>query len=567
MASPAQTPPPKTSRARHQHSKSATPVGLDNGGKSGIRRQRNNRNNNNNERNNFVQYPQSQNGYGSSQVQPYNQPQEYYSFAQPGEDVESSGAVSEGPRPPKQRQNRPAQQQFASNGGMEHEALPQSPPSVKSPLVQGAVMTPARAQAAYAGPTFHASPAPSALPVPKFFSKSVPASGSQPSLQARLESEAVDPSPKPSPPSPPDAVIAAPPRHEDSPLDFFFNADRKEKAKRGSGLFTPESKQKPAASTTQPFPSTASKNNDASHHSRHSSTRSSKRVFMIELDGGANVAIRRSPAIAAPASRSVTAPSRIPQIRDRTKSEKDTQVLQDILSSLTKPKPQPSTPYAAPDRIPSEPNSRFHTPSPFNQPRSSTRSASGPTTPAPQTNDIANPSYYYGNRNLSPLFNAAKTDSAKRSSSLRQEVTAASPTVKQNGFPFNGPPESPLNHARRHPKENADPRSVSRQYLDSVMNSPGSSASPRPARSYGQAQGSYALDGSGDRPANQIMQPNFLHQSPMSRTAGSVPQANGMSSPNKNYAPSNTPEMQSMEDSLRRLLKLNGVDGDSAGVR
>lgn len=42
---------------------------------------------------------------------------------------------------------------------------------------------------AYAGPTFHTSPAPSALPTPKFFSKSVPAGTS---LQTMMESDVRD---------------------------------------------------------------------------------------------------------------------------------------------------------------------------------------------------------------------------------------------------------------------------------------------------------------------------------------------------------------------------------------
>jgi hypothetical protein len=46
-------------------------------------------------------------------------------------------------------------------------------------------MTPA--VAAYAGPTFHASPAPSALPIPSFFSKSVPESPSVRASEAQLQ--------------------------------------------------------------------------------------------------------------------------------------------------------------------------------------------------------------------------------------------------------------------------------------------------------------------------------------------------------------------------------------------
>ncbi|KAI9772889.1 MAG: hypothetical protein M1840_008771 [Geoglossum simile] len=86
--------------------------------------------------------------------------------------------------------------------------------------------TPSRA--AYAGPTFHASPAPSALPLPSFFSKSLPHSGN--SLQAMLEREGSDKSDASSsrgtPPPPVERQIT-----EESPLDIFFRADKEEKAR------------------------------------------------------------------------------------------------------------------------------------------------------------------------------------------------------------------------------------------------------------------------------------------------------------------------------------------------
>jgi hypothetical protein len=559
MASPAQTPPPKSSQARHQHSKSATPVAPGTVGKAAARRQRNNRNNN--ESNITSPYQSSQHVNGFNQSSQYKQNQGYYTFVQPGEYADSSGTVSEGPRaPPKQRQARQAQRQPTPNNSMESAALPNSPPGVKSPMANGAVMTPARSQAAYAGPTFHASPAPSALPVPKFFSKSVPGTSTQPSLQSRLENEVEEASPGHSPPSPPAALLAEPSRHEDSPLDLLFKADRAEKARRGSGLFTPNGKQNQAAQAGQLLPNGTPKTADPSHHSRHSSTGSSKGLFMMELDGGAAVPPRPTPAVTAPASRSVTAPSRIPQTRNPTRVENDTQALKDLLFSLAQPKPQPATPYAGFDGIPSEPSSRFHTPSPFNQSRSGNRSASGPTTPAPQTNDTANPQFFYGNRNLSPLFKAAKTDSAKRTSSLRQEVTAASPTLNQSRFPFGGEPESPINSVPPLSSNNADPRLASRQYSESVMNSPSPFASPRP----------YAINDSSSRPTSQILQPNFHRQSAVPRTAGAgPPQAHMPSASNKQppYPPPGTPEVRSMEDSLRRMLKLSSPDSSSTGVR
>lgn len=82
---------------------------------------------------------------------------------------------------------------------------------------------------AYAGPTFHASPAPSALPIPSFYSKSVPVSSGDIRGTARTETNLHESS------TPPSAVTG---NHQfqslDSPLDVFFRADREEKARARS---------------------------------------------------------------------------------------------------------------------------------------------------------------------------------------------------------------------------------------------------------------------------------------------------------------------------------------------
>lgn len=104
------------------------------------------------------------------------------------------------------------------------------PPTVSTPMKQ-----------AYAGPTFHASPAASSLPKPKFFSKSVPSTTPASALQARLDADpnrdqSETPSPEsevvlePVPPRPQQTPIA----REESPLDLFFNAHRAEQARRDS---------------------------------------------------------------------------------------------------------------------------------------------------------------------------------------------------------------------------------------------------------------------------------------------------------------------------------------------
>ncbi|KAG7007954.1 hypothetical protein G7Y79_00007g020790 [Physcia stellaris] len=92
---------------------------------------------------------------------------------------------------------------------------------------------------AYAGPTFHASPAASSLPIPKFFqkslSKSVPETNQPNGLSVLLDSEvsADPPSPENSEPSPVQekAERVGKQAREASPLDIFFHADREEKTR------------------------------------------------------------------------------------------------------------------------------------------------------------------------------------------------------------------------------------------------------------------------------------------------------------------------------------------------
>ena len=89
---------------------------------------------------------------------------------------------------------------------------------------------------AYAGPTFHASPAASSLPMPKFFSKSVPNVDKTKSLKTMLEQENHEPSSgsEGSPSLENAQPNPGPPFKEDSPLDIFFRADREAKSRNAS---------------------------------------------------------------------------------------------------------------------------------------------------------------------------------------------------------------------------------------------------------------------------------------------------------------------------------------------
>ena len=161
-------------------------------------------------------------------------------------------------------------------------------------------MTPGRPNGtplqAYAGPTFHASPAASSLPLPKFYSKSVPAAQHGSSLSAMMEKEVSEVSPEP----PSDESEDSPtfekaqrvgenqPRQE-SPLDIFFRADRKEKERQRSEttintsvatVYNP-----PSSSVLNPPPnSSLPSNRDVRHHSRNATGSSLGELFSLEID-------------------------------------------------------------------------------------------------------------------------------------------------------------------------------------------------------------------------------------------------------------------------------------------
>ena len=163
---------------------------------------------------------------------------------------------------------------------------------------------------AYAGPTFHASPAPSTLPIPSYYSKSVPDSPGINALQSRKEetsSSGVDS------PTPPRAKIAAAqPHREESPLDFFFKADREEKARARSA-----SSSHGTASESGPFPlpSDSPQNlhdnlltsNQGRARGTHFSGGSTSALFAMELDGTNSPGKPYGPAFSTPYNERINA--------------------------------------------------------------------------------------------------------------------------------------------------------------------------------------------------------------------------------------------------------------------
>lgn len=417
-----------------------------------------------------------------------------------------------------------------------------------------AAATPAKVQAAYAGPTFHASPAPSALPIPKFVSKSVPPkTRSGPPTPPPDEGSDSGSSPSPSPSR---APIPVPTRHQDSPLDMLFKADRAERARTGN--YSPAS---------APFSSPNQHSGNARpQHVKQDSYSSLNAPFPIELDAETKTAHISPPAPSPGAHRAVTAPSKIPQVGDTAPAQPsdDSGAIQNLLNrlSMSQKKATDSTPPRTVDHMPSDPALRNHTPSPFHDSNSPFKSASGPTTPAPVQQD--NPDFFYGNRNLSPLFKAAKTDASPRNSGLRTEVTADSPILSQGGFP----PMHPTNI-----NTNMNPRGA----LGNALNGPvsprrGSAPQVQPIPPY---RGNHQARGQGRR--SYRPRPDSYPHAHANGAPTATPATLQKSSTAMAFIPSSvrakpqatTPpkkavsDAQTLEQDLKRMLNLNG---DTNGV-
>ena len=177
-------------------------------------------------------------------------------------------------------------------------------------------LTPGRASEtpskAYAGPTFHASPAASSLPMPRFFSKSVPNVDKASSLKNMVEPDAPDTASENEESPFVDRTKPEPDRQvrEESPLDIFFHADRRAKANVNSssstngtpGGLSPFDSLRPDASPSRGTPR---------HHSRHPTDSSIGGVFNLEMGSPAPENADRVPSKSQqPAyDRSVSAPS------------------------------------------------------------------------------------------------------------------------------------------------------------------------------------------------------------------------------------------------------------------
>lgn len=432
------------------------------------------------------------------------------------------GAVSDSvatshPHPKKQgRQGNGAYAQHNNNNNQNGEFNGQRmrPVSVGGPMLPG---TPAK-ERAYAQSTFQASPAASALPVPKFLgSKSVPSAHGPSSLQARMDGEKTPEQTEDSSPEP-DVVSPAklPHGQNQTPLDVFFMADKAEKERKNTptGGFSPELgvRPPPASEPKNPF---QNRHQQSPFYRVNNGTTSPQTVPHGE----------RPP----PAVRAHSSPGNGTETSTQTTGNHDvsTQALKDLLfNNINK---QSSTPPISHQRAPSNPiTADFpnETPSPVQK-----RAAAVPTTPTPNKNTNQY-SLHYGNRNLSPMFQAARAETPPRPSNLRQQVDQSG---QQNGFSQYNQQLFPNHH---------DPNTFSRSYLDHQIRSSLPNQPPPGLITNDQRIGSTTTTASAQHNGPQHPSPP-QYGVPIPNTATANNQTNG------------SRDVKGMEDDLRRMLKLD----------
>ena len=307
----------------------------------------------------------------------------------------------------------------------------------------GPSMTPAKS-VAYAGPTFHASPAPNALPIPKFFSKSVPNEAAKTGLQARLEQEPDKSDSSENADSPPAmqsvASVPVPERANESPLDFLFKADKEQKAKRQSTgpTLTPPARKSDniGMQPAPPSPWQSIYGTGPRNHHRQPSNGSGRDMFMMELDNRET----------SPRPKHISPPPPLPRIPVRSSS--DQYGIPQLSPQATfNARPQssgyhPQNHHAPPaGNMPNPQSAMDHSFSPFNRAAPYPTPRSNETTPVGQQQGgyPAQAGYHYGNRNLSPLFKAAKQDPMRPPSNLRQEVHQGLAQISMAELPDSSP--------------------------------------------------------------------------------------------------------------------------------
>jgi hypothetical protein len=384
------------------------------------------------------------------------QPSDFDSSAAPSAAEYAPEGVSPATNKKKHKKKTQSAKKAAPELGLDESVRPETNRNAYSSNVPNkAKATPIKMQQAYAGPTFHHSPAPSALPIPSFYSKSVPNVSTTRPPEAANDSGAPQDGGKDvnthlSPPKPEHVVQREP---ESTPLDFLFEA-----AKKAKGTPRGES----------PDTRSVSMRGYDSPYSRSPAPREGDPVFPFELESGRNTPGGIAPSFATPykdrmdalrsTSSSVGAASDLSEAEARAKS--------DALKKFMNLTPQPISVSAdTPD-----PNNPFHAraPQPRNlyQPVPQHRHRSGPSTPVSSLQNGAGPAQYFPNMPQAPYGaqNYASPMHRPASSHLRHMYH---PSVESSPveLPFGGANDpSFISTARMPSSQHETPRQMREQF-------------------------------------------------------------------------------------------------------
>jgi Proline-rich nuclear receptor coactivator motif len=243
---------------------------------------------------------------------------------------------------------------------------------------------------AYAGPTFHSSPAPSALPLPSFYSKSMPSipSAETPDTVEGSEAHKMTGGPLGCGTQ---ACIDNERKRESTPLDFLFEAAR-------------QARDTPRAESPASRSANLSAVEDSPVSRSPAPREGGETVFPFELDGNGSHVNSIGPAFATPYKERMAAlrsSSASPSIATPDLDEDDRRTKTEALKKLLMTNAQAASQHQA-STLPyvSDPNNPFNSRAPelrgSQTTMHQTRQRSGPSTPIPTSNASGQHQYYPG---------------------------------------------------------------------------------------------------------------------------------------------------------------------------
>ncbi|RPB00108.1 hypothetical protein L873DRAFT_1827636 [Choiromyces venosus 120613-1] len=243
---------------------------------------------------------------------------------------------------------KPVPVPFSTTGT--NEFVKTQPANIAEPISSGQMTPPKLSNTpmkAYAGPLFHSSPNPSALPVPKFFSKSVPATPAGNGLQAMIESEDSEDNSTPS----------SAEQTEESHLQKLFRADKEEKERMKMKRQSSGSSSSTEGSVGTPFDRSELNGNSVFEMARSTprAPRPVDGIFSMDMDKPTSPAPIRlfNHTHPSPFNRTSSAPSQIETVHTPSKEDDLKHTANLLKSYLLSPSPSPkreehSSPAPAP---------------------------------------------------------------------------------------------------------------------------------------------------------------------------------------------------------------------------